>query len=257
MDVVYKTSSHNKMVLSVDIHMIPREEVPLGSYDKSICGDCKGYNGGCVGFAPHFSILKPSAKYLLALSVEMDMSWAIAYAHNSGHAKQSNYYRLTYADRLTESFLRRVLTALNAKVKGYVLGAGNCSGCGTALSSKMCGVMLDGKCLHPDKRTFSLEATCVNCSDLCNMTLGHRLWWWYKDEVLPRKMSRFAGILTNISDMHLSTLGFEDIVRADKACVDQEDIGEYAYPVYDAVVPEGFVDAGMHYDAYCMTCEGA
>jgi hypothetical protein len=230
-----------------------REDVPLGNYDRSICGDCKGYNGGCVGFAPHFSILKPSHKHLLVLSVEIDMAWAIMYAHDSGHPKQSNYFRLTYADRLTEAYLRRILGAIKDKLHGYPLGAGNCSGCGSVVGNKMCGVLIDGKCLHPDKRTFSMEATHIDCSVLCQQLLGRRLAWWYRDEIIPRYMNRFAGVLL-MSD---KIPDLESVYKADKACVDQSMPLMKEYALFSATAPEGCVDAGMEYDAYCMSCEGA
>lgn len=193
----YKTASGNTMIMQVSGHMVNRGDMPLvdiADY-KQLCEGCRGLNGGCAQWAPYFEWIKPSAKSFFVVDIKLDMAWAIKYAYrHSDNPIKHNYFRCGYADMITDKYTWSIIKHMEQETGCYALGIGHCHGC---RSKKMCTVLQGEKCIAPDKRHYSIEATGVECSELNRMLYGDRLPWWFKSEALPLYMRRFAGLFTN------------------------------------------------------------
>jgi len=191
-EVGYRTGSGNEMLLLVEIFLLDRVDVPLlTEYEQvSFCGECKGSNGGCPGFAPRFEWLRPKCEEFIVVTISMDMIWPIMYATpRDGWLGSRVLRQLVYADRLTACYGHRMLRAIQSD--GHVLGMGNCSGC----RPSRCTVIRGEKCKLPKKRTFSMEAVGVDCDELHKMFYGEHLPWYYRGtSKIPSYMTRYIGI---------------------------------------------------------------
>ena len=259
--VTYKTSSGNILVFNVTGVLMDRNDVPYVGPDdaKSLCGSCKGYNGGCPPFAPPFDKLKPSHEYMYVVCVTIDMSWSTLYAGGKlrdnittrGDKSRLNMYRIVYTDRLSERYVGRILHALEARVDGYGLSVGNCASC-----PGKCTVVKTGKCSKPVRRKYSMEATGIECSSLHEMIFGERLPWWYRTVQLPVYMARYSGVLIEHGWSESCLDGeLEKACRADKSYDERlaiETANELmpSFPIIELTAPEGCYDEGMKYLAY-------
>jgi len=192
-DVVgYRTGSGNEMLLLVKVYLLDRRDVPLlTEYEHvSFCGECRGSNGGCPGFAPRFEWLRPECEEFIVVTISIDMIWPIMYATpRDGWIGRRVLKQLVYADRLTECYGRRMSQAIQNN--GYVLGMGNCSGC----RPSRCTTIRGKKCRLPKKRTFSMEAVGVDCDELHKVFYGEHLPWYYRGtSKIPSYMTRYIGI---------------------------------------------------------------
>lgn len=245
--VGYKTGTGNTLTLDVDGHLIPREDIPLFYQEdyRTLCGTCKGTNGGCSKFAPYFEYLKPSMKMLYVVTVRLDMAWAIKYAYRHGASISGhNYFRCGYADILTDRYLWGVVKAMHEKTGCYALGVGHCHGC---RSKKLCTVLRDEPCINPRMRDHSIEAVGVACSELNQMLYGSRLSWWFKGEPLPVEMRRYAGLFSNENLDYLLL----DVIRERKSYIPLDEVTPM--PVYDmdlVSAPADSMDAGVKFPMY-------
>ena len=252
LDLGYRTGSGNLMSMTVIGQMIDRNDVTIVSREdaKTLCGDCKGFNGGCPSYAPSFDKIKPSMPMFYVVNVFMDMRWSLLYAggklnqdvSTSGARIRLNMYRIVYIDRLTDNYTTRVVRQLAPKTDSYPLGLGNCNGC------PVCSVLETGKCSKPDKRMYSMEATGVECSALNEILYGSRLPWWYRTETLPIYMARYAGVFVahGWSESMLDH-DLQDICEHDKTYVDADDVS-HLMPDCDSVIdtaPDGAYDEGV------------
>ena len=191
-EVGYRTGSGNDMSLLVEIFPINRHDVPLlTEYEQvKFCGDCKGSNGGCPGFAPRFEWLRSKCEDFIVVTISIDMIWPIMYATpRDGWVGRRVLKQLVYADRLTDCYGHRMLKAV--RKDGHVLDMGNCPGC----RPSRCTVIRGEKCRLPKKRTFSMEAVGVDCDELHKMFYGEQLPWYYKGtSKIPAYMTRYIGI---------------------------------------------------------------
>lgn len=250
----YRTGSGNTMIIEVHGHLVPREDIPLvdlADY-KQLCEGCRGLNGGCSQWAPYFEWIKPSQRYFYVVDVRLDMAWAIKYAHR--HAKsvvQHNYFRCGYADLLTDKYTWSLIKYME-KVSGqYALGIGHCHGC---RSKKMCTVLRGERCITPELRHYSVEATGVECSQLNLMLYGSRLPWWFKSEALPMEMRRYAGLFSNDNlEGYLI-----DAVKAHRSFIQPDEVAPM--PLYEiATVPApttALQDAGTVFPMYVDFTDG-
>lgn len=252
--VGYRTGSGNTMTIEVSGHCIPREDMPLvelADY-KQLCEGCKGLNGGCANWAPYFEWIKPSQKFFYVIDVKLDMAWAIKYAHRMGdNVIKHNYFRCCYADLLTDKYTWFLVKTMAQASGNYALGIGHCHGC---RSKKMCTVLQGDKCINPEGRTYSVEATGVECSQLNLMLYGERLPWWFKGSALPWYMRRFAGLFTNDNlDAHLM-----DAVKAHRSFISVEQV--VPMPQYDMEMIEApetsLQDAGTVFPMYVDFTDG-
>lgn len=236
--VGYQTGTGNSLTLDIFADCFHRDDVPL-FYPKEdlihLCGDCKGYSGGCPPYAPYFEDIKPSCPWFYVLVVRMDMAWAIAYSGDT------DYFRFSYADRLTVYYLQRVSKAFSDLTKSYSLTAGGCSACHPC-------VVLDGKpCAHPRRRGYSVEATGVDCSELHRIIFGRRLPYWYYDGAIPRYMVRYGGFFVNTSTS-MEAVMVQAVTQDKHFTLERKPVPQYR--LVERVAPEHVVDAGMKYDAY-------
>lgn len=236
--VGYQTGTGNSLTLRIFGGPANRDDIPL-FYPKEdlihLCGDCKGHSGGCPPYAPYFEDIKPSCPWFYVLVIQMDMAWAIAYSGDT------DYFRFSYADRLTVYYLQRMFKAITELTGCYCLTAGGCSAC------RLC-VVLEGKpCAYPRRRGYSVEATGVDCSELHRMIFGRRLPYWYYDGAIPHYMYRYGGFF-------IETLGKMDemvvqaITRDKHFTLERKPIPQYR--LVKRVAPDHVIDAGMEYDAY-------
>ena len=241
LEVGYKTGAGTSLSLRVYGQGYKREEIPL-FYPKeeliSLCGNCKGYSGGCPGYAPYFDDIKPSMPYFYVISVWMDMAWAIKYAG------KLDYFRSSYTDRLTQYYILRVVRRIENVIDSFGLMVGGCSAC---KASNGCSVLLGQPCVNPSRRTYSVEAVGVDCSELHRLMFGVRLPYWYYGQSLQRYMTRYAGL-------YVRSLDGLDEVLAVSAAEDQsfalpvEPVPAYRLVTLEA--PSHTSDAGMKYEAY-------
>jgi hypothetical protein len=182
------TSSGNLLKLDIFGKGYDREVIPLFYPVKDLidlCGDCKGFSGGCPGYAPYFTAIKPSCPWFYVLVVRIDVAWGIQFGG------KSQYFQFNYCDRLTAAYLMRITRAVSEATNAFRLVCGGCNSC---KSRGCCSVLQGLPCAQPRKRTYSCEATGMDCSELHQMMFGTRLpYWYYETETLPRYMWRYAG----------------------------------------------------------------
>lgn len=259
--VTYKTGSGNLMTFNVTGILLNRNDIPYMEPDdaKSLCGGCKGYNGGCPTFAPPFNKLKPSHEEFYVICVTIDMSWSTLYAGGKLRADTSargaksrlNMYRVVYIDRLSEKYVGRILSAMEDSLDGYGLAVGNCASC-----PGKCTVIETGKCSKPDKRRYSMEATGIECSSLHNMIFTERLPWWYRTVELPTYMARYSGVLIergwseSLLDSELGKACISDKSYDDRLAIGTANELIPIFPIIDLTAPEGCYDEGTKYLAY-------
>lgn len=243
----YKTYSGNTMILEVNGHWMDREHVPLVHQDdyKTLCEGCRGLNGGCSQWAPYFEWIKPSMKRFYVVSVKLDMAWAVKYAYRwKQSVSRHNYFRMGYADLLTDRYTWSIVKHMEKATQCYTLGLGHCHGC---RSKKMCTVLRGEPCINPKQRHYSVEATGIECSTLSEMLYGRRLPWWFKGDALPAEMRRFAGMFSN-DNLDGALL---NAVRAHRSYISPDDVvamPQYEMQLIDA--PADSQDAGHSYMMY-------
>lgn len=184
-DVPYMTGTGHALSFLVQMFSIYRDNVPmLTDYERvTSCGDCKGTSGSCPGFAPSLSKIHPKYPYLYVIATTLDMTWALEYASHNNWV-----YMLTWADRLTTSYVRRMMLAFSDYT---TFGAGSCAG-----KCKDCAVLNGNKCAKPDKRRHSMEAVGIDCDMLHHDVYGEYLPWCYHGvQAVPSYMTRYTGVL--------------------------------------------------------------
>lgn len=232
-DTGYRTGTGNYLELTVSGYAMPKEYIPLMTVQESVaaCGPCKGSSGGCPGFSPRFNWLTGNCNDIFLITVSFDMAWTWKY-NKSNRFDVIN--KLSYADRLTENYTRRLVTHMNAANAGMYLGLGNCFGC----RPKLCTVIKGLTCTKWDKRSFSCEATGVDCDALHIMLYGEPLPWYYKGtNQLQTYMTRYSLFFVR-KDINYSNL-LHDAVISDKS---YEEPGQEAPPqlsVSSIKVPRG------------------
>lgn len=246
-EVGYQTYSGNTMILEVNGHLVDRDGIPLVHQDdyRDMCGDCRGLNGGCAKWAPYFEWVKPSIKKFFVIDVKIDMAWAIKYAYRyKDSVARHNYFRMGYADLLTDRYTWGIVKQIEQASGCYTLGLGHCHGC---RSKAMCTVLRGETCVNPSARHYSIEATGVECSTLTESLYGHRLPWWFRGESLPIEMRRFAGVFSNdnLDGMLL------DAVRAHHSYIPIDQV--VPMPEYEIMMvpaPDASQDAGYTFPMY-------
>lgn len=238
LEVGYKTGSGNISSMLLDAFYIDREDMPLlTEYEVfTACGDCKGSSGGCPGFAPLFTKMKRNISSMFVFVVHYDYAWAHEYVTKKGWGKVPILRQMTYMDRLTDSYLNRLRKRMQEKIGCYVLGAGNCLGC---LPSK-CTVIKGLPCTYPKKRTFSMEATGIDCDELHHMVYGEYLPWYYQGTgKMPTYMSRYMTIF----DVGLDYVELlRDVAINDWSYVDPKLVPEHDAPHKELLI----VPSGVH-----------
>lgn len=249
----YKTYSGNTMEIEIIGRLMPRSEVPLieqADY-KQLCEGCRGLNGGCAQWAPYFEYIKPSIKHFYVISTRLDMAWAIKYAHRHRNSIiHHNYFRMGYADLLTDRYTWGITKKLWQKTDLFTLGLGHCHGC---RSKKACTVLQGDHCINPKARCYSIEATGVECSALNQILRNYRIPWWYKNEALPADMVRMSGLFT---DDNLDNL-LLDTVMKHRSYIPTSEVIQYPhYELADVPAPADSFDAGTMFLMYVDFDEG-
>lgn len=245
-EVGYMTGTGNTMKIAMLGHLMDRRDVPLLDINllAELCGDCRGKNGGCYPYAPGFQAIKPALPYFYVLIVRFDMIWAIKYAGKADSGKRSGFFRSSYADRLTDLYLWRILRRVESAEGTYGVGCGNCPGCSTTAN---CDVLRDECCQFPDRRRFSMEATGVDCSALHQHIFDDWLAYWYYTAESPQYMYRYAGVF---SKGHLDSELLDAIVVDDHYIHANLVPEPPSCPVVTLEAPEGTHDEGKLYSAY-------
>lgn len=220
----YQADSGNRLSMLVDSVLVDRAAVPLmTSYERyTACADCRGSSGGCPGFAPEFDRFAPGSDTVLIMAFHLDMRWAKRYAAQYKHLTVFN--QMSYADMITETYLKRVMRSLGCAEGHRWLGAGNCAGC----QSSKCTIIRGKPCIHPEHRTFSCEATGVDCDAIHCMLYGERLPWYYGGTKMAQSyMTRYAMLMATgaapaCCDSYHSFL-FE-AMRTDKTYIPYEEV---------------------------------
>ena len=221
--VGYKSGSGTTMSLLVQGITIPRDSIPLlTAYETfASCKDCKGSNGGCPGFAPPFSILKPEIHSLFVVVVHFDIAWTFTHCTPGvGKAAGRLVRQLTYADRLTETYCNRLRSGLAKMGGGYALSMGNCEGCGP----KSCAVLYGKSCKKPGKRTYSMESVGIDCDALHYALFGEFLPWYYRgmSGTMPTYFSRYFAFFCNPGFDYPNRL--RDVAMSDKSYIPVADV---------------------------------
>lgn len=247
--VGYKTATGNELTL--DIHgmaferdaipiFYPKEDLPL-LCNASGC-NCKGFGGSCPPYAPYFPDIKPSSPYFYVVCIQLDLAWALKYAGNL------EYFKFSYADQMTHNYIHRVVTSTAARLKGYGLTCGGCRICKTGKDKPGCVVLQGQPCIYPDRRTYSVEATGVDCSTLHEMMFGTRLPYWYYDGVLPHYMFRYGGVF--VKDVDKCDNVLRQAAYDDKSFTPTiQDIPQYRL-VEHRVRDDNPADAGLEFEGY-------
>jgi hypothetical protein len=241
--VGYRTGTGNDMTMLVDGHALNREVVPVMTPYEAFasCGDCKGSSGGCPGFAPWFPHMYRTYQYVFVVVVHYDMRWAKRYAHPGVRAK---FNQLSYADLLTEKYARRLTNHIGAATNSRrMLGIGNCYGC----NPKACTVLEGKPCAKPGQRTFSCEATGVDCDVLHRDLYGEWLPWSYHGDDgadgVQTYMSRYSIVFMEAGIDYPTLL--DEAIKADEYGIPAAYVNDFvAFDVSDAYL--GDVPAGVH-----------
>lgn len=240
-EVGYATGSGNVMSMLVEGFPIHSSSTPLlTEYEQvAFCGDCKGSSGGCPGFAPRFDTIFKRYEHIVVIAVSFDYMWSIMYATpRNGWLARRIIKQMVYADRLTESYCNRMIKYAGYTGVGYALGLGNCRGC----AAKHCTVIRGERCVRPKKRTFSMEATGVDCDELHKRFYGEYLPWYYKGTAkIPTYMTRYIGIFPKDSSEDVLSV-VEEFIRNDRSFVSMDDVPEPR----DATIELQRVPSGPH-----------
>jgi len=246
-EVGYKTGSGNMMSLLVEAYRVDRSQIPLlTEYEHiSFCGNCRGSSGGCPGFAPRFETIKPKCSDFVIITISIDMIWAIMYATpKDGWLSNRILRQLMYADRITESYCKRLFTFFKGVNAGFPLGAGNCVGC----RPKFCTVIRGNKCAKPRKRSYSMEAVGVDCDELHIMLYGEPLPWYYKGtSKMMTYMTRYIGLFPNESAISIVDY-LEGFTANDRSYIDIGEVPESRDATISLMeIPSGFYKGGHVY----------
>lgn len=224
MEVGYVTGTGNMVSLLVDAVLIDRDSIPLMTeYETvSMCRDCKGSSGGCPGFAPRFDWLRRGTDKVLVVIVHFDFAWAYKFVTFKGYGPRGTLRQLSYMDRLSDSYIHRIVKA-ELWDYGMLLGAGNCAGCHPA----DCAVIRGGVCSKPQRRTFSMEATGIDCDEIHYALYGEYLPWYYQGtNRMPTYMSRYVLVFCDRSEIDYLEVLRRSVLQ-DKSYIDLSQVPEY------------------------------
>lgn len=230
--LLYKTSSGNTMDMCLDVVTQSRESLPVVPEIERInaCGPCKGYNGGCPGYAPRVDKFPSKYDHAVIMWLHIDMAWAIHYGTPNtlpGKGRSRPFRHLRYADRLTDNLMHRIRKATKEVIgKSISLSLGNCEGCS---STKQCTVIQGEKCRNPKDRTFSVEATGIDVDELFRAHYGERMPWYMKTTyAIPTYMSRCMIFFTDHELDWQDLVHIETAVTSDKYLVG---VGHRPFPL--------------------------
>ena len=232
-EVGYITGSKNKMTLLIHLVQLSRDAIPLlTEYEQvALCGLCGGSSGGCPGYAPRFDTLKKDVSKLYVIAVSFDQAWAMTYGYT-----KSWKYTVMYGDRLSQAYTRRIMSKVSDL--GVGLGLGSCDG-----KCKICPVMTGDdsehrKCIRPDKRSFSMEATGIDCDALHKMLYGEYMPWGFIGlNKSPLYLTRYSGVLTTKSAGKVTRTLKEQIIT-DKSYIPELPVTP-EYEVEEIATPTG------------------
>ena len=186
-------------LLTLDCHVMSRQNIPLleKKYVDSLCATCPGLTGGCSPFAPRFDKLYPSYPnfVLFVLSIDfaygflcMDSPCGIQYKTPGPGIRRLNITTIGAINQMMKSVPRR-------------LHAGNCKSC----KKDYCTVLKGKVCCKPDRRTFSMEATNVDCDSLNKRLYNSSLSWYLKgvrneegQKLFPKLTRRYFGFFAGV-----------------------------------------------------------
>lgn len=252
----YKTGTGNMMPLIISGHTLHRDDIPVVEEEdvKSLCdwkGGCKGHNGGCPPYAPHFDKVKPSMELVYVITVEFDMKYAIEYSGWWRGSSVPGLFIITYADRLTMNYMQRLLKRVENNDL-YCLGLSNCPGC----RPSECTIVKEGRCSKPRERRFSVEATGILCNELHQELFGEFLPWWYRtQEHMPNKLVRYSAVFVDEWWSHTMEGLLTSAVQTDNSYTLLRNVSDLEYDVETLTVPEGCLDEGVEYQAYRIPLE--
>lgn len=258
MTVGYLTGTKHLISLDVAARWVPRERIPIVEIDQvaSMCGTCRGVNGGCPEWAPYFDLITPSLPGIFIIDVTIDMAWAIMWAYRKPNSNVigHNYFRCGYADILTDRYIKKLLAMVTEAYaeadmgsRVYPLGVGHCPGC---RSKKACTVLRGEQCINTRGRMYSIEATGVECSELNKELYGQRLPWWYKSPELPMYMRRYAGIFCHSEVSGVLEVLLREAMTKHRSYVSEGPERMPEYPADMVSAPDTSIDAGLSYPAY-------
>lgn len=193
--VFYKTSSKNPNIyplqvycFTLDSHQIPSDKEQINNLCRIGC-NLYARNGGCPPFSPDYKTL--SSKYKNATVVYFKLLTS-HYPPKSLSGK--HYVRWNFTESFMPRLLRKSLLTLANKLEGIPLFCGHCIGC------RKCGYKEgSNSCKNPAERTYSLESTGVNVSNLMMLYTDSPLLWWdiSNKNYLPKYQLRVGIILHN------------------------------------------------------------
>lgn len=185
-------NKNDKFDFVIQGYMLDSENIPvMGDLERMVaCSTCSGYRGTCSIFAPYINLISKNKKLFL-LTITLDYWYIIRAVTLNFTRKMTIITGILMADKLSESVARTYLSYFHSKFSGMKLTLGNCpAGC------KPCTVIDKKPCSNPKARTFSLEATGINCEQLHRNNYKSILPWFYKGTgILPQYISRYCGIL--------------------------------------------------------------
>lgn len=191
---IHKTGSGRSYPLEIgwtaqDIHKIPVDKNLTENACRSGCR-LYGRNGGCPPFSPDFKLLGKKFKVANIIYTKLLID-----NYPPKVLAGSYYVRWSFIEALLTPFTNKFAKIVNDNKEGLFLSSGFCRGCG----NQRCAVKDGGKCLHPLRRTFSLESTGVIVSEVAEKFLGFELCWWdrFNKDYFPSYMTKIVSILGN------------------------------------------------------------
>lgn len=212
--VFYKTSAKNPHIYPLQLGCFTLESgfIPTDKeHFNRICKEgCKSYasNGSCPLYSPDFKDLARQYKYATVLYFKLFTRHYPPKCLSGKH-----YVRWSFTESFMPRLLRRTAMTLADKMEGVPLVSGHCIGC------RKCSYREGlNTCKNPEKRTFSIESTGVNVSDLMLLYTDSPLLWWDINNkyYIPQYQLRVGIILHNQEDYRQYEKSLSEFLPADR-----------------------------------------
>ncbi len=212
--VFYKTSGKSPHIYPLQwaCLTLPSDSIPTDKKQfHRICKEgCKSYasNGSCPSYSPDFKNLVRQYKYATVLYFKLHTRHYPPRCISAKH-----YIRWSFTESFLPRLLRKTAITLADKMGGMALVSGHCRGC------KKCSYREGlNTCKSPEKRTFSVESTGVNVSDLMLLYTDSPLLWWdiNNQNYIPEYQLRVGLILHNRDDYSRYEKSLPEFLPADQ-----------------------------------------
>lgn len=146
---------------------------------------------GCVNYGKKWSC-PPYAENFSELSEQYQKAIILLFSTKTKYYLdiKNKYTAMKAANITLKTLIEKCARGVESSVNGYSLLSGSCRLC------KKCACKTKEKCRKPKIMRYSMEATMLDVSALCENLMGVKL-LWYENKVLPEYTCTVSMILFN------------------------------------------------------------